>query len=62
MIGGTSGGVPGVETNVEDYQMLDDTTSRYDRVSRIINNELNEINKRKLVRHQVKLKALLLQF
>jgi len=45
MIGGTSGGVPGVETNVEDYQMLDDTTSRYDRVSRIINNELNEINK-----------------
>lgn len=45
MIGGGTGGVPGVDTNVEDYQMLDDSTSRYDRVSRIINNELNEINK-----------------
>ena len=45
MIGGTAGGVPGVDPNTEDYQMLDDTSSRYDRVSRIINNELNEINK-----------------
>ncbi|NLY85255.1 MAG: flagellar M-ring protein FliF [Tissierellia bacterium] len=45
MVGGTGGGVPGVDPNVEDYQTFDDTTSRYDRVSRIINNELNEINK-----------------
>lgn len=44
MVGGTGGGVP-VDPNVEDYQTFDDTTSRYDRVSRIINNELNEINK-----------------
>jgi len=45
MVGGTGGGVPGVDPNGEDYQTFDDTTSRYDRVSRIINNELNEINK-----------------
>lgn len=45
MVGGTGGGVPGVDPNVEDYQTFDDTTSRYDRVSRIINYELNEINK-----------------
>ncbi len=45
MVGGTGGGVPGVDPNVEKYQTFDDTTSRYDRVSRIINNELNEINK-----------------
>jgi len=44
MVGGTGGGVP-VDPNVEDYQTFDDTTSRYDRVSRIINYELNEINK-----------------
>ena len=45
MVGGTGGGVPGVDSNDEDYQTFDDTTSRYDRVSRIINYELNEINK-----------------
>lgn len=45
MVGGAEGGVPGTETNVEDYQTIDDSSSRYDKVSRIINNELNEINK-----------------
>jgi flagellar M-ring protein FliF len=45
MIGGIEGGVPGTETNVEDYQSLDNNSSKYDKVSRIINNELNEINK-----------------
>lgn len=45
MIGGQAGGVPGVEENVEDYQMIDENANRYDKVSRIINNELNEINK-----------------
>jgi flagellar M-ring protein FliF len=45
MVGGAIGGVPGTETNVEDYTMLEDGSSRYDKVSRIINNELNEINK-----------------
>ena len=45
MVGGIEGGVPGTETNVEDYTMLEDGTSRYDKLSRIINNELNEINK-----------------
>lgn len=45
MVGGAIGGAPGTETNVEDYNTLDDGSSRYDKVSRIINNELNEINK-----------------
>lgn len=45
MVGGIGGGVPGTETNVEDYTMIEDGSSRYDKVSRIINNELNEINK-----------------
>lgn len=47
MIGGGTGGVPGTETNtdIEDYGTIDDSTNRYDKVSRIINNELNEINK-----------------
>ncbi|CAK7020279.1 flagellar M-ring protein FliF [Tissierella sp. P1] len=45
MVGGATGGIPGTDTNVEDYQMVDDGSSRYDKVSRIINNELNEINK-----------------
>lgn len=45
MVNGTTGGVPGTETNVEDYTMLEDGNSRYDKVSRIINNELNEINR-----------------
>lgn len=45
MVGGPGGGIPGTDSNIEDYQVVDDTTSRYDKVSRIINNELNEINK-----------------
>ncbi len=45
MIGGTASGVPGVEENVEDYPTVDDNANKYDKVSRIINNELNEINK-----------------
>ena len=45
MVGGIEGGAPGTETNVEDYTMLEDGTSRYDKLSRVINNELNEINK-----------------
>ncbi len=45
MVGGAVGGVPGTDTNVEDYSMIDDGSSRYDKVSRIINNELNEINR-----------------
>lgn len=45
MVGVQPGGVPGVEENTEDYQMIDDESNRYDKVSRIINNELNEINK-----------------
>lgn len=45
MVGGGIGGIPGTETNVEDYNTIDDGTNRYDKVSRIINNELNEINK-----------------
>lgn len=45
MVGGGTGGVPGTDTNVEDYNMIDDGTSRYDKASRTINNELNEINK-----------------
>lgn len=45
MVGGIGGGPPGVDGNdPEDYTMLEDGTSRYDKVSRIINNELNEIN------------------
>jgi len=45
MVGGGVGGVPGTDTNVEDYATIDNGSSRYDKVSRIINNELNEINK-----------------
>uniref|UniRef100_UPI00333E780F flagellar M-ring protein FliF C-terminal domain-containing protein n=1 Tax=Tissierella praeacuta TaxID=43131 RepID=UPI00333E780F len=45
MVGGATGGVPGTDTNVEDYATIDNGSSRYDKASRIINNELNEINK-----------------
>lgn len=45
ILGGQAGGIPGAEENVEDYQMIDDGSNRYDKVSRIINNELNQINK-----------------
>lgn len=42
------GGIPGTETNSEeitDYGQLENSNSRYDKASKIINNELNEINK-----------------
>lgn len=45
MVGGATGGVPGTDSNIEDYQTIDDSSSRYDKISRIINNELNEINR-----------------
>ncbi len=45
MIGGTTGGIPGTEENIEDNLTLDDNGNKYDKVSRIINNELNEINR-----------------
>lgn len=45
MVGGTIGGVAGTETNIEDDQMIDESGNKYDKVSRIINNELNEINR-----------------
>ena len=43
--GGGEGGVPGTDSNIPDYQMEEDENSRYDKASRVINNELNEINK-----------------
>jgi len=46
MIGGVEGGIVGVDPNIPgDNSMPEDGSSKYDRVSRIINNELNEINK-----------------
>jgi flagellar M-ring protein FliF len=45
MVGGGTGGVPGVEENPPDYQMEDDGGERYDKRSSTINFELNEINK-----------------
>lgn len=47
MVGGGAGGVPGETTNPEEpeYVMPEDGNERYDKVSRIINYELNEINK-----------------
>ncbi len=46
MVGGVNGGIPGETTNPpEDYDLLDDTRDRYDKVSTIINNELDEINR-----------------
>lgn len=46
MVGGPIGGVPGVESNPPtDNHMADDNAERYDMVKRIINNELNEINR-----------------
>lgn len=45
MVGGTAGGVAGTESNPPEYEMLEDGNERYDKVSRTINNELNEINK-----------------
>ena len=45
MVGGASGGEPGTETNPEDYAMTEDGSERYDMIKRVINNELNEINK-----------------
>lgn len=45
MIGGAAGGTPGVEENPPEYVMPEDGSERYDKVSRVINYELNEINK-----------------
>lgn len=45
MVGGASGGEPGTEPNPEDYAMTEDGSERYDMIKRVINNELNEINK-----------------
>lgn len=45
MVGG-EGNIPvGVDGNPPDYEMEDGGTSRYDKASRVINNELNEINR-----------------
>lgn len=45
MVGG-DGNIPvGVDGNPPDYEMEDGGTSRYDKASRVINNELNEINR-----------------
>lgn len=45
MVGAGAGGVPGVEENPLENVMPEDGNERYDKVSRIINYELNEINK-----------------
>lgn len=45
MVGGAAGGVPGEEENPPEYVMPEDGNERYDKVSRVINYELNEINK-----------------
>ncbi|MCF6466317.1 flagellar basal-body MS-ring/collar protein FliF [Clostridium sp. Cult2] len=45
MVGGGTGGVPGVEENPPDYTMEDDESERYDKRSSTINYELDEINK-----------------
>lgn len=43
--GGAEGGTPGVDANIPDYEMEEGGNSRYDKASRAINYELNEINK-----------------
>lgn len=45
MTGGLIGGTPGVESNPDDYNMLEDMGDRYDKASKVINYELNEINR-----------------
>ncbi|HHV38986.1 MAG TPA: flagellar M-ring protein FliF [Tepidimicrobium sp.] len=45
MVGGAAAGVAGTESNPPEYEMLEDGNERYDKISRIINNELNEINR-----------------
>ena len=45
MVGGQPLGTPGTETNPIDYAMPEDGSERYDMIKRVINNELNEINK-----------------
>lgn len=45
MVGGSEGGIAGTESNPPEYEMIEDGNERYDKVSRTINNELNEINK-----------------
>ncbi len=45
MKGGIIGGIPGVESNPEDYEMLEEMGDEYDKASKVINYELNEINR-----------------
>lgn len=45
MVGGATGGQPGIDENTEDYGIQEDGDERYDKVSRVINYELDEINK-----------------
>lgn len=47
-VNGTNGGVPGTESNtgdVTDYAQLDDSTSKYEKASKTINYEINQINR-----------------
>lgn len=44
-LGGAEGGTPGIESNNPEYAMEEDGDSRYNKASRAINYELNEINK-----------------
>lgn len=48
MVNGSNGGVPGVESNtndIPDYAQEDQGSSKYDNARKVINYELNEINK-----------------
>ena len=45
MVGDEAEGVPGTEENPPDYQMPEDQNGKYNKASRTINYELNEINK-----------------
>lgn len=45
MVDGAAGGTPGVEENPPDYVMPEDGNEKYNKVNRVINYELNEINK-----------------
>jgi len=48
MVNGTEGGVPGTTSNTEDttdYVQIDNQSSKFDKASKVINYEINEINK-----------------
>lgn len=45
MKGGTPGNPPGVDINVEDYEILDEYSDEYSRDKKIVNNEINEIRR-----------------